>query len=363
MLYTDHFPPVIPESLHGVLTTRLPIEADVEAVARLLEEDKQRFDPEVRVGREGLRSRLVGPRSWSRRQVVVVAANEDGSPKEGADPVGWVVLEDRAAGRVNLVWVLPETIPHRDELAASLNDWADAVAGAFARHRKVDSSIINDGRDARDEDRKRLLEEAGYRKVRTWLHMERPVTAEEATTTPGPREGVRVRRVRRHESGMPLAQDVRWVHIVLEESFEDHFNSYPESFSEFVNRMNDVTNVPWDHWWIAEVQQSDGSWWPGGGLVGDVMPATATQGEGTYLEYLGVHRTARGRGVAKALLNAAIQDAAERGRVRVGLEVDDDSPTGADGLYRSMGWETASVSESWHREVPVRPSNLEAGAG
>ena len=363
MLQTDHFPPVIPEFLHGVLTTRLPIESDVEPIARLLEDDRRRIEPDATVGREGLRSRIVGTRSWSRRQIVVVPAEPDGNPREGAEPVGWVALEDRAAGRVNIQWVLPASLPHRAELATSLNDWADAVAGAFARHRKVESSIINDGCDARDEDRKQLMSAAGYTKVRTWLHMERPVTPEEATTTPAPREGVRVRRVRRHESGMPLAQDVRWVHIVLEESFEDHFNSYPESFSEFVARMSDVQDVPWDHWWIAEVQQSDGSWWPGGGLVADVMPARGTKGEGTYLEYLGVHRTARGRGIAKALLNAAIQDAAERGRTRVALEVDDDSPTGADGLYRSMGWETLNVSESWHREVPARPSNLEAGAG
>jgi hypothetical protein len=37
----------------------------------------------------------------------------------------------------------------------------------------------------------------------------------------------------------------------------------------------------------------------------------------------------------------------------VGLEVDADSPTGADGLYTSMGWGTKYVTESWHRDVPV----------
>ena len=42
-----------------------------------------------------------------------------------------------------------------------------------------------------------------------------------------------------------------------------------------------------------------------------------------------------------------------RGRDRVGLEVDADSPTGAAGLYTSMGWETKYVTESWHRDVPV----------
>ena len=88
------------------------------------------------------------------------------------------------------------------------------------------------------------------------------------------------------------------------------------------------------------------------------MPATARAGEGTYLEYLGVHRSARGLGIAKALLHAAIRDAAQRGRVRVGLEVDADSPTGADGLYRSMGWETTEVTESWHARTEARPSHL-----
>ena len=63
--------------------------------------------------------------------------------------------------------------------------------------------------------------------------------------------------------------------------------------------------------------------------------------------------SARGRGVAKGLLNTIIADAAGRGRDRVGLEVDADSPTGADGLYTSMGWKTKYVTESWHRDVPV----------
>jgi ribosomal protein S18 acetylase RimI-like enzyme len=73
------------------------------------------------------------------------------------------------------------------------------------------------------------------------------------------------------------------------------------------------------------------------------------------VSYLGVLQSARGRGVAKSLLRTIIADAAARGRDWVGLEVDADSPTGADGLYVSMGWETSYVTESWHRDVPVRP--------
>jgi hypothetical protein len=38
--------------------------------------------------------------------------------------------------------------------------------------------------------------------------------------------------------------------------------------------------------------------------------------------------------------------------------VDADSPTGAAGLYTSMGWTTKYVTESWHRDVPGRLSGL-----
>ena len=68
-----------------------------------------------------------------------------------------------------------------------------------------------------------------------------------------------------------------------------------------------------------------------------------------------VVEAARGRGVAKGLLRTVIADAAVRGRDSVGLEVDAESTTGADRLYKSMSWETAYVTESWHRDVPVTP--------
>ena len=79
----------------------------------------------------------------------------------------------------------------------------------------------------------------------------------------------------------------------------------------------------------------------------------------TDIEYIGVHRRARGRGVAKGLLLTVITDAAVRGRSSVGLEVDADSPTGADGLYRSLGWETRYVTQSWHRTLRL-PGSLPA---
>jgi len=186
--------------------------------------------------------------------------------------------------------------------------------------------------------------------------MSRPVTADEAN--PALRPGVAVRRVAVHDLGdgttMPVADDLQTVHRMLEESFEDHFNSYRESFPEFTQRLREDSGHRWDHWWLAIVEL-DGEMVPGGALVSTLVPADEEGVPGSYVDYIGVHRRARGRGVAKALLLTVIADAAERGRNRVGLEVDADSQTGADGLYRSMGWETAYVTQSWHKDLHLRP--------
>ena len=92
---------------------------------------------------------------------------------------------------------------------------------------------------------------------------------------------------------------------------------------------------------------------PGGALVSSVLTADDAGREGSYVDYIGVHRRARGRGVAKALLGTVVRDAAERGRNRVNLEVDADSPTGADGLYTSLGWTVSERTESWHSDLRV----------
>ena len=167
------------------------------------------------------------------------------------------------------------------------------------------------------------------------------------------KEGVRIRLVRREGSGMPDEDDLRAVHDVLESAFADHFNHHEETFDEFVFRLREDPGHRWDHWWLAELLDGD-EVEPVGCLVGSLSEGSAGKPDGSYVEYIGVLQSARGRGVAKSLLNTIIADAAENGRDRVGLEVDADSPTGADGLYVSMGWKTKYVTESWHRDVPVK---------
>jgi GNAT superfamily N-acetyltransferase len=244
------------------------------------------------------------------------------------------------------------SVPERAEVAAGLYGWLEEQGRDVAVRRGLPGTQLDASPFADDTEQREWLAAAGYRNVRTWLQMTRPVTPEDATALPGPREGVTVRRVATHDNGVPVAADLQTVHQMLEESFEDHFNSYRESFPEFVQRLREDPGHRWDHWWLAYVDV-DGTGRPAGAVVSSVLQPGSSGKEGSYVDYIGVHRRARGRGVAKALLFTVIRDAASRGRDRVGLEVDADSPTGADGLYTSLGWATDYATESWHQDVEV----------
>jgi GNAT superfamily N-acetyltransferase len=324
-------------------TARVPTADDVGPLAELVRSHRRAVRGDDVVDADALTQELIGTGAWTRRHVLV----EDSV----GDLVGWAWVHDRAAGRTVVGLVLA---PGHDPLARALLGWVAAAASELAVARGLDGTQLDALLDEGDRELTRWFGVAGYARTRTWLNMKRPVAPGEEF--PPPRPGVQVRRVGRHRlddgTTLPVAEDLQAVHRMLEESFEDHFNSYRESFAEFAQRLREDPGHRWDHWWLALVEEG-AEWLPGGALVGSVSPPHASGAAGSYVDYIGVHRRARGRGVAKALLHTVLADAAARGRNRVGLEVDADSPTGADGLYRSMGWETAYVTESWQRDLPV----------
>jgi ribosomal protein S18 acetylase RimI-like enzyme len=267
---------------------------------------------------------------------------------------GWAAAHDRAAGRLVLVVVVDHRLIEdvADEVAAWLFGWADAVAVRVGRRRGLERQQLDSGSFEDDRRQTRWLERAGYRLVRTWWQMSRPVQPGEVSLGAQLRDGVRIRLVERQGDDLPSTEDLRTVHDVLETAFEDHFNAHEETFDEFAFRLREDPGHRWDHWWIAELVDG-GAPEPAGTLVGAVRQGEGDAPDGSYVEYLGVLPSARGRGVARSLLATVIADAAARGRNRVGLEVDADSPTGADRLYVSMGWRTDYVTRSWHRFVDV----------
>ncbi len=329
------------------LSARHPSAADAPDVAALLAAHQRAAKGSARGDPEAVLGQLVGTGSWTRRQVLV--HEPDGRL------VAWLSVHDRASGRTLVEVTVTPHLPDADAgaLAAALFAAGERHAVDIAGVRRVHTSLLDSGAYADDARQQRWLAAAGYEQTRTWLQMTRPVTADEAWSLPALRPGVTVRPVERHDDGLPVAQDLQDVHRVLEESFQDHFSSYRESFPEFVMRLREDPGHRWDHWWRATVETAEGVL-PAGALVSTGLREDAAGFEGSYVDYIGVHRRARGRGVAKALLHTAIAEAAKRGRNRVGLEVDADSPTGADGLYTSMGWVTDYRTQSWHRELDLR---------
>jgi ribosomal protein S18 acetylase RimI-like enzyme len=281
----------------------------------------------------------------------VVIRDEDGEVH------AWGSVHDRSVGRMLFVHVVQRDLPEdvAERCSELLVEWAEAQARAVGAARGLDTQQIDTGAFQGDERQARWLSGAGFERVRTWWQMSRPVTPEEqglvATPDHWEERDVVFRLVRRTGEGMPDEDDLREIHEVLEGAFVDHFNSSEETFEEFLFRLREDPGHRWDHWWLAETVDGDAPQ-PVGALIGTVSESSSGP-DGSYVSYLGVLEAARGRGVAKGLLRTIIADAAARGRDRVGLEVDADSPTGAAGLYTSMGWQTKYVTESWHRDIPI----------
>jgi GNAT superfamily N-acetyltransferase len=321
-------------------SARVPGEDDLPALLALRAADGAPYTGSGQVDEAAVRSEVVGQASWSRRQLVV---------EEGDNLRGWISVQDRAAGRTTVSLYLERDIADAEPVATALYAWADTEGALIARLRGLATTRMDASPYAEDAVQRGWLARAGYECRRRWLHMTRPVDPGE-TLSPL-RAGVTVRRVARHANGVPVAVDLQVVHRMLEESFQDHFNSYRESFPEFVQRLREDPGHRWDHWWLAFVGDENGENVPAGAIVCSVLAADGSGAEGTYVDYIGVNRAARGRGVAKGLLHTVIRDAAEGGHDRVVLEVDADSPTQADQLYRSMGWEVDYVTESWFASV------------
>ncbi len=322
-------------------------EADVVRLKALLraQQDEGRGWPSASV--DDIEVEVTSPGLLMRENVVV---------RDRDDVIrGWGSVHDRAAGRMMFKHVVDRLLPPKDadEVAEVLMAWAQGQAEVVGAARGVDVQQIDLESYAGDDRQHKWLELADFNRVRTWWQMARQVTSDEADLVPSPelweKGGVRFRLVRRAADGRPEEDDLRTVHDVLEAAFTDHFNSKEETFDEFLFRLREDPGHRWDHWWLAELIDGD-----------EVIPAGALAGcelagdpAGSYVAYIGVIEAARGRGVAKGLLRTIIADAAARGRNRVGLEVDADSPTGADQLYTALGWSTRYVTESWHKDVPV----------
>ena len=254
------------------------------------------------------------------------------------DPDGeiraWGSVHDRAEGRMLFVHIVERGLPDdvADQCSDVLFEWADGQAREVGAARGLDVQQIDTGAFADDERQHRWLARAGFDqgphlvadeptgvagRGRRWSP--RPTMGAGGRGVPaGPAQGRRHARRVRPARGAPGPRGRVRRPLQLSE----------ETFEEFLHRLREDPGHRWDHWWLAELTDVRTARQPVGALVGTVSESPRGP-DGSYVSYLGVLEAARGRGVAKGLLHTIIADAAARGRDRVGLEVDADSPTGA----------------------------------
>jgi mycothiol synthase len=148
-----------------------------------------------------------------------------------------------------------------------------------------------------------------------------------------------------HEPAEPAASvetfreaDARAFHAAIEEAFEDHWESHPESFDVWWERQQARTNFDPSLWFVVR--------------DGDEIAAIARnelRTSGGYVGALGVRRTWRGRGYGKALLLHSFREFRRRGMERATLGVDAANPTGATQLYESVGMHVEQEEIVWEK--------------
>ncbi len=184
-----------------------------------------------------------------------------------------------------------------------------------------------------------LFEDSGYRIVRYFNEMHRPLDA-------GFPEVQLAEGLELVDFGPELHEPVRLAH---NEAFRDHWGSEPRDEEGWGFVVNDPLARP--DLSAVVVERASGRV-AGYQIASHDADSAASRGfsEG-YTDLLGVRREFRGRGIAQALLVDAMQRFAAAGLDTASLDVDSENPTGALALYTKMGYRVVNRSMAWDKDL------------
>ena len=182
-----------------------------------------------------------------------------------------------------------------------------------------------------------LLESEGYTVARWFFEMERPdLEAIPPAPLPPDLELRPVPEERRRD-----------VLLATFEAFRDHWGSHEPTDTDLRRILGDPATDP-SLWQVA---------WAGNEVAGAVLPAVrpaenlAMGVERGWLDTVSVRRPWRRRGVAHALIAAALRELRRRGMHRAALGVDAHNPNGALGLYEGLGFRTIKRAMAYRKPI------------
>ena len=183
-----------------------------------------------------------------------------------------------------------------------------------------------------------LLRTDGYEVVRYFYEM--LVEDLDAIDVPSMPDGIELRPVTRDH--------YRQIWEAQAEAFRDHWGMAEWTEEDWTRFDADPDNADPRFWRIG---------WDGdevAGVIVTVVPAEENARHARNRVYVGgvsVRRPWRRRGLARALLASSLVAAREAGHDGATLGVDSDSPTGATGLYRSLGFEPVQTFTAWRKPL------------
>ncbi|WP_431838543.1 GNAT family N-acetyltransferase [Cellulomonas sp. Y8] len=233
----------------------------------------------------------------------------------GVDPE-W---RGRGIGRAVLAWA---TARARQKLAESGKDAPGRIA-AFLEDHRADALALHAA--------------AGFAPIRYFTDMRRDLSR--PLPEPRPLDGVRV---------VPWSAELDdAVRLAHNEAFADHWGSEPRT-AEHWQHGRAMFAPQWSHVALDEATGEVAGYTISGRYEHDWEIAGFTSG---YTELLGVRRAWRGRGLAPALLTAAMASFRADGMQYAELDVDTENPSGAHGLYASLGYEVTHGAIMYTIEV------------
>ena len=200
-----------------------------------------------------------------------------------------------------------------------------------------DHAVFDIAAYRQDERTNSWLRERGFEVATTFTRMR--IDLPGPVTSPQPPAGVVVRR---SDGGEP---DLRIAHDIDEKSFTEHYGHVPRTFEKFRERFEEH-GPQWSALWLGDV---DGA--PAGLLIG--TRSFVEEENAGYVRIVGVLRDARGRGLAKALLQTYFAAAQTDGRSAVLLHVDQGNVTNALGLYESVGMRAVLQIDAWTKRASL----------
>ncbi len=275
---------------------------------------------------ESVKAQLTSPEVPADQRVFAIVDGE---------PSGLLVLEVDSHGHE--VFVDAFTVgPSAATVLAALVSRGLAEARSIARS---EAWRIRAGAFAKDEMYGTVLADAGFVPVRRFWRMLLPL-ADWPGREPAAPPWVTYRAA-------ATADDKILLHRLFCESFADHWGTTVDRpTDEWLANLEAGAGSDPSRWWLAYLDDE-----PAGVCILD--DSLAEFGEG-HVRTLGVVPAARGRGIARWLLQCAAADAVTRGRTGLALMVDGQNTTGATELYTSVGFVVRQVIDAWElQESPA----------